>query len=871
MSIIATRQSGSVVTVSVLTGGSGYASPPTVAVIGGGGTGAAAVAHMAGTAVESVVLTAGGTGYTGSPQIQFSGGSGSGAAATAFAYTGPLRPTCFFKGRGNDMYGVDGMGRGLRWTGDSATVEVIGISKPATAPAVTASSSAGNRYVSAVQLVNAGAGYNNVPSVVFSGGTPGRDAVAKATLTNGRVTRVDVTDGGAGYQDTPTVTLSGGLAGGATLSVGVVGQVDSLSIASQGTGYTAAPDLVFSTAQGLTRAAASVTVAGGKVTALRLLSAGTGATTSGVTAMLVGGGTGAQVSVDMVYRVSALTVSAGGTGYRSAPVITFRAAPEDPVGGGAAATAVISGGSLTAATVYAGGQYSAIPSAFVIDSTAKATATLTAPMSGTYKCCIRYLDSTPESRGGPIPSSISDLEEVDIPNGSGSLTWAFTHSGLEDRVTAMELWRTTADQSVVLFRVATIQRSSPSFFGSYTDTLSDDDLRDTDREQYGLMPVTLPNGQINARRFQAPPGNYGVATMFQDRAWYAVDTSGDRPNSLLYSEVDEPESVPESNELVLQESVADPDAIVALVPLGSLLAVCQSRHLYRLQYVAQPVLDASITLVAYRGILSQNCWDVLGGIAYIVDSYGLYAFDGQQAEPVSIPVDNYWRERVINFQASAAFHVRADHGAQVIRFFYCRTGESLPTRALCYCIATKTWWEEVFATAVTASTEGVIAGRQDTLWGTGSGAFAYSGGYTDLQGTPIPYEFRTGNMPLGEAQTDGGSRSIGVLYSPTVNSSQMQVRLHYNNSPSPRPAAISTDRGGFASAAGSTAAVLDLRSARSSLGPSNGFAKAYFSGHRDERSVGGDRHVAVAVAGTQASTVAGDVVRLYGLTIEGVS
>jgi len=870
MTVISTRQPGSVVSISVLTGGASYTSQPTVAVVGGGGTGAAAVAHMAGTAVESVVVTAGGTGYTGSPTIQFSGGGGTGASASAFAYTGSLRPMSFFKGRGNDMYGVDGMGRGMRWNGDSGSVEKLGITKPAVGPTITVGSSSTSRYVSAVQLVSYGGGYNNVPSVVFTGGTPERAAAAKASLLNGRVTQIEVTDGGAGYQDTPTVALSGGIAGGATLSVAVLGRVDTISITSQGTNYTSAPQLVFSSAQGLIKAAATVTVSGGKVTEVKLLSAGTGATTSGVTATLVGVGSGAEVSVDMLYRVKALTVTNGGSGYRSVPIITFLPEAQDSFGSGAAATAVISGGRLTGATVYAGGEYGGIPTAYINDSTAKATATLSEPVSGTYQCCVRYLDSTSESRGGPMPSSISDLVEVAATTGAGSMTWNFSHSGLEDRVTAMELWRTTADQSVILFRVATIQRSSPDFFGSYVDTLSDDDLKDTGRSQYGLMPVTLPNGQINARRFTPPSGNFAVATMFQDRAWYAVDTSGDRPNSMLYSEVDEPEAVPESNEMVLQENVADPDAIVSLIPLGSMLAIAQSRHLYRLQYVAQPVIDASITLVAYRGLLNSQCWDVLSGTAYIVDSYGLYAFDGNQADPVSIPVDNYWRERVIDFQASASFHVRADHATQIVRFFYCRSGETLPVRALCYGVATKAWWEERYATPITSSTSGNISGRQDTLWGTGGGMFVYYGGYTDLQGAPIPYEFRTGNMTLTDPAPDGGSRSVGVLYSPTVNSSALQVRLHYNNSSTPRPAAIAGDRGGFTSTAGGTAAVLDMKTARSALGSANGFARAYFSGHRDDKNVGGDRHVAIAVGGTQAATLSGDAVRLFGLTIEGV-
>lgn len=868
MAILTRRITGGVVDITVTNGGTGYTAPPTVAVVGNG-SGAAAVAHMAGTAIESVVITAAGSQYTTNPQVQFSGGGGTGAAATAYAYAGAMRPMTFFKGRYNDMYGVDGMGRGLRWDGDTAVVELLGISKPSVRPSVSASTAAVGKRVTDVQMVSYGSGYNNVPSVVFTGGTPSRSATAKASLTNGRVTSIEVTDGGEGYQDTPVVEITGGIAGGASLQVNVLGKVDDLTIVSQGTGYTGPPSVVFSSAQGLTRAAATVTVVNGRVSSAKLLSGGTGATTSGVTVQLVGGGgTGAELSAQMLYRVSALTVTNGGSAYRSAPLITFRAAPEDPVGSGAAATAVISNGVMTAATVYAGGQYEAIPSAIVLDSTAKATATMSANVAGTYQCCIRYLDDTPESQNGPIPSSISDLTEIKTASGSAGLTWSFNHAGIEDRVTAMELWRTSADQSVILFRVATIQRSDPAFFGSYSDTLSDDALRDTDRPAYGLMPITLPSGQLNARRFSPPPGRLSVAVMFQDRAWYSVDASGERPNSLFFSEIDEPESVPDVNELVLQENVVDPDSIVALIPFGAALLVCQNRHLYRLQYVAQPVIDAAITLVSHRGILNSRCWAMLGDLVFIADSNGMYVFDGNQDTPISVPVDNLWRDRLIDFSVSDVFHVRSDPASQTVRFFYCRTGETLPRRALCYCLATKAWWEEVFASDITAGTTLPISGKQTTVYATGSGEFCYPSGLTDLQGTPVAYEMRTGNMTLVDDKQQG--RSIGILYSPTASTVNMNLRLHYNNSPTARPNAIDGRRGGFATVAGSTDTALNLSASASPLGDANGFARAYFSGHRDDRNVGGDRHVALAIAGTQAGTNLQNAVKLYAVTIDGV-
>lgn len=870
MSIITARQTGSVVLVSLATGGSGYTSPPTVAFVGGGGAGAAAVAHMAGTAVESVVITASGTGYTGAPQVQFSGGGGTGAAASAFAYAGPRRPMAFFKGRFNDMYGVDGMGRGIRWDGETLQAEPIGITKPSVGPSMTASTAAGSKHVSGIQIVSSGVGYSSAPNVVFSGGTPTAAAVAKAEISNGRVTSVRVIDGGSGYQDAPTVELSGGIATGATLGVGVIGSVERVVITAQGTGYTGSPTLVFSAAQGLQQAVATCTVLDGKIADVRVLSGGTGITATGVTASITGGGgTGGQVAVRCAYRVNAVTVVGPGSGYRAPPIVTFRAAASDNDGSGAAATATVAGGSITAVTVHAGGSYAEPPTAVILDSTAKATATMSSSLTGEYKCCIRYLDDTPESRRGPIPSSISDLVAVDVPSGSASLTWTFAHEGIEPRVTAMELWRTTADQSVVLFRVATIQRSSPEFFDTYIDSLTDDQLKDTDRAGYGLMPVTLPSGQLNARRFGVPPGNFSVACMFQDRAWYSADTSGERPNSLMFSEVDEPESVPAENELVVQENSGEPDQIVALVPLGGALLICQSRHLYKLQYVAQPVLDASITLVGYRGILNNRCWDLLGGVAFIADSYGMYAFDGGQEEAISVPIDNFWRDGVINFAASASFHVRADQGSKVVRFFYCRGGESLPTRALCYCVTTKAWWEETYPMPITASAVGEVGGKQDELLATGSGTFVTQSGSVDSGNTPIPYLLQTGNFVLGAATADAGSRAVSVLYEPTVSDSHLKLRLHYNNSPTPRQSAIADDRGGFVTTSGATEASLNMKKTRSALGDSNGFARASFSGHRDDRNVGGDRHVAIAVAGTQASTSSLDAVKVYAVTISG--
>lgn len=865
--LIGSRTAGGVANIRVTTGGKDYSSAPGVVIAGGGGTGATAVAVMAGTRVDSVIITNAGTGYTGSPTVTFSATTGSGAAAVAYAYTGPLRPLSFFKGRFGTVYGVDGMGRGVRWDGGTQSAKPIGLHKPAIGPAVTAATTSPGKRVSAIQLVDGGRGYSGAPTVTLTGGTPTRPATAQAVIVNGRVTGVRVSDPGAGYQATPTVAFTGGIGTGATFSLGVAGRVYTFRVEDAGTGYvsnvTNAPVLVINTSNGLTGFESLVTVDSvGRIAGAVILSSGTGATTTPTFSVTAGTGSGAVLVAEMAYSVNAVTIGHSGSGYFAAPIVTVRANAQDSTGNGAELeTAINDAGQVSAATVLSGGQYSLPPTALIVDTSAKAQASMAEPLRGKYMCCIRYIDDTSEEVGGPRASSISHLVEVETGAGKGRLDWTFSHPYVDDRVTAMELWRTSGDQAVLLFRVATILKTDPNWSGTYNDSLSDPELTDTNRDGYGLMPITLPSGQINARRFEVPAGQFAVGVMFQDRAWYAADTSGKAPNSLYYSEIDEPESVPEANELVVQENTDLPDAIVALVPMGSMLLIAQSSHIYRLMYVAQPVLDASITLVANRGALNSRCWATMAGVAFMVDSIGMYAFDGNQEQSISVPVDNYWRDGLIDLSKSAKFHVDADHLTRTVRFYYCRSADSEPTRALCYCAATQAWWEESYATPVTASTGAMLGGQLRRALGGSDGAWRKESGTQD-SGTGVEYAMRTGNLPL----KDEPDRAIGVLYAPTTGDSNLSVGLHYNNADTARPNAVYADRGnGFTVTAGGPA-VINMKKTRSALGEATGQATAHYAGRKSERSAGGDQHLAVQVAGTQSA----DAVKLFTIQVSGV-
>jgi len=859
MTFLAQRRSGQVVSISLTTGGSGYTAPPSVSFSGGGGNGAAGVAHMAGTQVESVVITNGGTGYTSAPTVTLSGN----AVAAASVYAGPVVPASFVRSRFNDLYVFDGMGRGLRWDGAAGTMQPVGLQKPHKGPAVTIASTAMAGYVDAVNVVSPGNGYSVAPTVTFSGGTPTTPAVARAEAAGGRVIGITVSEPGVGYQSAPSVTLSASNASGAAFSVGLLGSVRAVTVSGGGTGYTSAPTVVFSSAQGLTKANATVTISdSGSISAIELLSGGTGATGAVTASLTGGGGTGASLSVGMQFGVSAVTVTNGGTGFLTPPAISFLPDPTDTTASVAAATAAVSGGSITKVTVSGGGSYALPPTVILGDYNATATATISNVMRGKYKCAIRYIDSTPEKFRGPVSSSISELVEVDTQGGASSLTWTLSHAGLDDRVSAVELWRTTSDQSVLLFRVAKILRSAGNFTGTYTDTLNDDKLSDATRDGYGLLPVTLPSGQLNARRFGVPPANFSVACMFQDRCWLAVDTTGEKPNSLYYSEVDEPESVPLENEIVVQENAGDSDTMVALIPLGSFLIAAQARHLYKLTYVAQPVLDASIMLVAYRGVLNSRCWDVMGGVAFIADSYGIYVFDGQSDQPISMPVDNYFRDGIIDFTKSSQFFMRADLATKVVRFFYCNSTDATPSRALCYSVTTKAWWEEQYAMRMTASAPYAAGGQQGVAYA--SSGFHRLAGYSD-NGTAIPYSFRSGDMAIANEE---GRQAVSVLYTPTSGDASLSLSRFFNGSDTARTNAVASDRGdGFVPTSPGSASVLNMKRTRSPLGDASGVARAMFSGGNEERSAGADRHVAIAFAGTQSSSA--NAPAIHAVIVEG--
>ncbi|MDD1966946.1 phage tail protein [Pseudomonas putida] len=74
---------GALAAVVLNSAGTGYTTAPTVAIAGGGGSGATATAQIADGKVTGFTITNAGAGYTSTPTVTLTGGSGTGASARA--------------------------------------------------------------------------------------------------------------------------------------------------------------------------------------------------------------------------------------------------------------------------------------------------------------------------------------------------------------------------------------------------------------------------------------------------------------------------------------------------------------------------------------------------------------------------------------------------------------------------------------------------------------------------------------------------------------------------------------------------------------------------------------------------------------------
>jgi hypothetical protein len=716
-------------------------------------------------------------------------------------------------------------------------------------------------YVSSIDVIEPGENYTSPPSVSVSGLSG-----ARALLDGPSVGRITFTTSGDSYTSPPQVVITGGQASGAQAKVIVRGSVSSVNVDPSFAMYSSAPTITFyaSTASGVTeirpaKGRAVVTfnrfaATSGPVTSIVLTDKGLYEWDSsvlltsrpvGATAVAgVGGIYSPAIVVECAAAVNAITATTGGTGYSTPPSVSIISTGPLKKGNGAQSLAGVTNSTVNEYTLTTyGNGYDGSVRATVVSDPAVAIAVMAPRLAGTYLCGVRLV-----GRDG-VPGNLCPLVTVECGERASSIVWNLSNITLADgtpnRIAKMELWRTTGDEAITLYKVAEFTSTR----SGYTDTMTDARLSDASRSGYSEMRILTEDGYTNAYRFGVPPSNMSVVTMFQDRAWYAVDTSGTQPNVLYFSEIDEPESVAEDAQVVIQTNGRDSDSITGLMPFDGVMYVGQNRNIVRLTVGTTPYADASATNVAQRGLLNDRCWDRFEDMAYLADSAGLYAFKGSGAESLSDPIGNYWSDPIIDFSKSKWFFLQVNPAERVVRFYFVAVGSNAtyPNTALCYSLITQSWWTETYAQQLSAKLSSQRNGGYANYVGSSVGALRTSAGSNDA-GSSISYSLKTGNYPL----TNDPKRAVRLTYTPVTGS--LGVSLYYNNDSSARINAAAVSRGdAFTVATGSTEAILDMSATRSALGPSTGFAQLSLSGRIEDRSAGGDRMIAIGLSGVQGS------------------
>jgi hypothetical protein len=293
----------------------------------GGGTGATATASNVGDSVASSSGLSGGSGYSSAPTISFTGGDGTGAAATATESGGAVTGITITAGGSGYTSAPTIAFSGGGGTGASATA-VLEV----------------HPYITSVAITAGGSGYETAPTVTFSSPGSGTTATGTAIGSNGAITGITITNAGSGYSTLPTVIFFGG---GRYINTTV--DIRSGGNSTQtGIGATATCTLEAAAVK-----TSTVTAGGTGYASLRSL---TDKATAVSTAPI---STDKAVAVSESSTISGWLVDNGGSGYSSAPTVTFSGGG----GSGATGTASVSGGSVTSVSISSGGSgYSSAPS-----------------------------------------------------------------------------------------------------------------------------------------------------------------------------------------------------------------------------------------------------------------------------------------------------------------------------------------------------------------------------------------------------------------------------------------------------------------------------------------------------------------------------
>lgn len=325
--------------IPVSNAGSGYGNsiqsyPPTVNFNGGTGGGAVAVANMVNGGVASITLVNGGS-YTGAPTISFTPNSAV-KASVITEYDGILvSPTIVSGGSGYIGTIV-------------CTIQAppLGSTRSQTSVTATATAVVTSGVVTSVTITNGSTNYTGDVAITITGDPNTAGTLSAATLAsqNGEIKFALITNNGSGYANgaTAIITPRGGGQGASASVVVSGGVVSAINITSGGTGYDQGATIVIIPTP--TVPAVVMATVGERVKQVQIDKAGYYSTVPTTVTFSAPGTAGGVTATGVVASanngVTGVTLTNAGSGYLTAPTITFSGGVEG--GSGAVATCSLS-------------------------------------------------------------------------------------------------------------------------------------------------------------------------------------------------------------------------------------------------------------------------------------------------------------------------------------------------------------------------------------------------------------------------------------------------------------------------------------------------------------------------------------------------
>lgn len=266
---------------------------------------------------------------------------------------------------------------------------------------------------------------------------------------------------------------------------------------------------------------------------------------------------------------------------------------------------------------------------------------------------------------------------------------------------------------------------------------------------------------------------------------YMIRPSATERNAILYSEEDEPESVPATNLIVLQTDPNDDDELVGGFSLGSVLYVTYERHIHSVVYAENPLRDGSADLLQNRGAVNKRAVDLFEGQAYLMDALGVYSMSaGGDIEVGSgQEVQDLFRDATVDQSKAKWFFVQADPRSRIIRYFVTNAGDTStrPTRCIAMSTFTGRWWtehyQEQFGGATKLAVSGVLkpqyAGEDDRVWAHGDTSDGVSSIVTGTVTSAGTTTLTDSGASFASGQTLVGAS--GYIYSGTSKGSEFRV------------------------------------------------------------------------------------------------